>query len=79
MLLALDILIGNAGGANKLANVRDFTAEDFRWTMDLNLTANFVLTKHALPHLEKTKGNIVYISSVAGSYMIQLIFCQTFQ
>ncbi len=58
-------MIGNAGSGT-LASVRDTKLEDFQRNMELNLTTNFLLTKHALPHLEKTKGSIVYISSVAG-------------
>ncbi len=34
--------------------------------MDVNFYAPFILSQEALPHLEKTKGNIVFISSVAG-------------
>ncbi len=49
--------------------------EDFRFNLDLNLTSNFVLTKHALPHLEKTRGNIVYISSVAGIILYEQSPC----
>ncbi len=64
----LQILICNAGGG-KLGTVRNLSVEDFKFNLDLNLTTNFVLTKQALPHLEKTRGNIVYISSVAGDIL----------
>ncbi len=62
---ALHVLIGNAG-SGRLGTVREMTLEDFQFNLDINLVPNFVLTKHALPHLEKTRGNIVYISSVSG-------------
>ncbi len=64
----LNILIGNAG-AGTLGTVRGLKEEDFRWTFELNLMANVTLTKHALPHLEKTKGNILFISSIAGLFV----------
>ncbi len=71
--LALHILVGNAG-SGRLGTVRNSSVEDFRFNLDLNLTSNFVLTKHALPHLEKTRGNIVYISSVAGTVKMDVLF-----
>lgn len=61
----IDILISNAGLARQIS-VRDTKVEDFESIIKLNLTAPFALTKYALPHLEKTKGNIVYNSSVMG-------------
>ena len=41
--------------------------------MDVNFYAPFILSQEALPHLEKTKGNIVFISSVAGVYVREKI------
>ena len=61
----LDVLISNAGILRK-GTVRELSFEDFEMAMRVNLTASFLLTKYALPHLEKTKGTIVYNSSVAG-------------
>ncbi len=58
-------MIGNAGGA-KTATAREIDESLLKDTLDLNLVSNVLLTKHALPHLEKTKGNIAFISSVAG-------------
>ena len=34
--------------------------------MQINTTAAFVLTQAALPHLLKSKGNVVHVSSVTG-------------
>jgi NAD(P)-dependent dehydrogenase (short-subunit alcohol dehydrogenase family) len=34
---------------------------------DINLRSLFFLTQKCVPHLEKTKGNIVNVSSVAGT------------
>ena len=60
----LDVLIGNAGVGHS-GQVADISLEDWDANFGVNLTANFILTKHALPHLRKTKGCIVYTSSIA--------------
>ncbi|CAH2265645.1 uncharacterized oxidoreductase TM_0325-like [Pararge aegeria] len=62
----IDILINNAGGST-FGNIFDdniMTAYDM--TMAVNLRAVFRVTSLAVPHLIKTKGNIVNVSSVAG-------------
>ena len=53
-------MVSNAG-VIRSGQVRDQTAEDVRAVLSVNLLAAFALTKAALPHLEKTKGNIVYV------------------
>jgi NAD(P)-dependent dehydrogenase (short-subunit alcohol dehydrogenase family) len=40
--------------------------EDFRLLLDLNLVSIFAACKLALPHLRKTKGNIINMSSLVG-------------
>ena len=35
--------------------------------MNINARSAFILTKECLPHLLKTKGNIVHVSSVTGT------------
>jgi NAD(P)-dependent dehydrogenase (short-subunit alcohol dehydrogenase family) len=35
--------------------------------MDINLRSLFFMTQKCIPHLEKTKGNIVNVSSVSGT------------
>ncbi len=40
--------------------------EGFQQTFDLNFMSAVATTKEALPHLEATKGNIVYIASLTG-------------
>lgn len=61
----LDVLVNNAG-AGKYGGVQDMSMEDFDWIMNLNLRSVVQLTKLAIPHLIKAKGNIVNVSSVAG-------------
>lgn len=61
----LDVLINNAG-VGAIAPIMNTEIEDYDRLMDTNLRSVFVLTKLAVPHLEKTQGNIVNVSSVAG-------------
>lgn len=61
----LDILVNNAGifGSD---NVVDFNVIEFDRILNTNLRSVIILTNLAVPHLEKTHGNIINISSVAG-------------
>jgi len=61
----LDILV-NAAGIIGLETIESTTLDDFDRMMNINLRSVFHLIQLAIPHLEKTKGNIVNISSVAG-------------
>ncbi len=61
----LDVLINNAGMMVE-ETVEDMDLKDWQRTLAVNLTAPFLLTKYALPHLRKTKGNIVNIGSIEG-------------
>jgi NAD(P)-dependent dehydrogenase (short-subunit alcohol dehydrogenase family) len=61
----LDILINNAGGINmQEKNQRSMEALDY--ILDLNLKAPIALTELAIPHLEKTKGCILNVSSISS-------------
>ncbi|TDI32469.1 MAG: glucose 1-dehydrogenase [Acidobacteria bacterium] len=61
----LDILVNAAGiiGSGLAAETSD---ETFDGMMDINVRSLFRLTRASIPHLEKTSGNIVNVSSVAG-------------
>jgi len=61
----IDNLVLNAGIVRN-GKVTDLSFEDWDDTMRINLTANFLLCKYALPHLVASKGNIVGVSSVAS-------------
>ena len=63
----IDCLINNAGWHPPHKPIDDFTVQDFRDLLDLNLVSIFAACKFALPHLRKTKGNIVNMSSLVGS------------
>ncbi|EPC04352.1 3-hydroxybutyrate dehydrogenase [Litchfieldella anticariensis FP35 = DSM 16096] len=60
----LDILINNAG-IQHVANIEEFPESKWRQILDLMLTAPFLLTQAAWPHMRKAGwGRIVNIASV---------------
>jgi short-subunit dehydrogenase len=66
----LDMLINNAGLAAS-SMFEDFPdLRLFKHTMDVNFYGAVYCTYYALPHLKKTKGRIVAISSVGGKAAI---------
>lgn len=61
----IDVLVNNAGvGEN--GDINTTTLDQFDNVMNTNVRSVFHLTQLAVPHLIKTQGNIVNISSVAG-------------
>lgn len=61
----LDVLVNNAGTA-KFGNIETTSLEQFDEIMALNVRSVLHLTMIAVPHLLKTQGNIVNVSSAAG-------------
>nr|XP_014100871.1 uncharacterized oxidoreductase TM_0325-like [Bactrocera oleae] len=61
----LDVLVNNAG-ILAYGSILDIGVEQFDSLLNTNLRSIFLLTKLAAPHLIKTQGNIVNVSSVAG-------------
>jgi NAD(P)-dependent dehydrogenase (short-subunit alcohol dehydrogenase family) len=62
----LDILINNAGVFLDNAMTEDYPLEDFDRTIRMNIRSAFMMTRFALPHLQKTRGNIVSAGSESG-------------
>jgi NAD(P)-dependent dehydrogenase (short-subunit alcohol dehydrogenase family) len=62
----LDCLINNAGWHPPHKPIDQFSVDDFRDLLDLNLVSIFAACKFALPHLRRTKGNIINLSSLVG-------------
>ncbi|CAG9791656.1 unnamed protein product [Diatraea saccharalis] len=63
----LDVLVNNAGIARYGFVVDGSVMKSFDEVMNVNLRAAVHITSLASPHLVKTKGNVVNISSVLGS------------
>ena len=63
----LDCLVNNAGSHPPHLPIDDFSVEDFRRILELNLISVFAASKLALPHLRRTQGNIINIASLVGS------------
>lgn len=61
----LDVLVNNAGSI-VYGPLESATMESFDLMINTNIRSVFLLTKLAIPHLEKTKGAIVNVSSTLG-------------
>jgi NAD(P)-dependent dehydrogenase (short-subunit alcohol dehydrogenase family) len=72
----LDVLV-NAAGILKSGRVEDTTLTLWDEMMNINLRSVFHLMKLAVPHLERSRGNIVNVSSVTGprSFPGVLAYC----
>ncbi len=65
----LDVLINNAGVSGPTGRVEDITAEDWRRTIDVNLTGAFLATRLAVPRLRRgVEPAIITMSSNAGLF-----------
>ncbi|XP_069674966.1 3-oxoacyl-[acyl-carrier-protein] reductase FabG-like [Periplaneta americana] len=72
----LDVLI-NSAGILISGSIETTKLDDYDKIMNTNVRSLFVLNQLAVPHLIKTKGNIVNVSSVAGlrSFPGVLAYC----
>ncbi|XP_036320189.1 uncharacterized oxidoreductase TM_0325-like [Rhagoletis pomonella] len=61
----LDVLVNNAG-IGGLGDILSIGVDQLDSILNTNLRSVLVLTKFAAPHLIKTQGNIVNVSSIAG-------------
>ena len=62
----LDVLVNNAGVFLFTGETTDYPTADFDETLRMNVRSVFLMTKHALPHLQESKGNIISAGSEAG-------------
>jgi NAD(P)-dependent dehydrogenase (short-subunit alcohol dehydrogenase family) len=62
----VDVLVNNAGVFVANAATELYQLDDFDRTIRNNLRTAFLMTKFALPHLKKTRGNILFTGSEAG-------------
>lgn len=74
----LDILVNNAGCLEN-GSIENTSLEQYDRVFNLNVRSLYQLTAMAVPHLIKTKGNIVNVSSVAGlkSFPGALAYCMS--
>lgn len=63
----LDCLINNAGWHPPHKPIDDFSVEEFRDLIELNLVSIFTACKLALPYLRQSRGNIINMSSLVGT------------
>ncbi|WP_179335813.1 SDR family oxidoreductase [Winogradskyella costae] len=63
---ALDIVIANAG-LGHFASIEDLTEQQWKDTIDTNLTGAFNSIKASVAELKKSKGYYITISSLAGA------------
>ncbi|XP_062563769.1 3-oxoacyl-[acyl-carrier-protein] reductase FabG-like [Armigeres subalbatus] len=72
----LDVLVNNAG-KGLAGSIENTSVEQFDDIMNTNVRGVYHLTMLAVPHLIKSKGNIVNVSSVAGtrSFPNALAYC----
>src|SRR4029434_4011482 len=59
----IDCLLNNAGWRPPDRPSGDVSAKEFRDLLELNLVSTFTASKFALPHLRRTRGNIINMSS----------------
>src|SRR5258708_18375906 len=62
----LDVLVANAG-VGHFAPIETLSEEDWKDTIDTNLTGVFNSVKASVDALKKTKGYIITIASLAGT------------
>lgn len=63
----IDCLVNNVGCYYGHKSIDEISVQNFRDLLEDNLISNFTASKYALPHLRKTKGSIVNISSIGAN------------
>ena len=62
----LDVLVNNAGVFLFTGEVQDYDVEAFDTTLRMNVRSVFLMTRAAMPHLQKSRGVVLATGSEAG-------------
>lgn len=63
----LDLLVNNAGAIHPARDLVDFTPEDWREVIEINLVAPAMLKRAAIPAMRNAgRGHIINVSSIGG-------------
>ena len=62
----IDVLVNNAGVFLDNAMTEDYPIADFDETIRMNIRSAFMMTRFVLPHLQKSRGNIISAGSESG-------------
>lgn len=62
----IDVLV-NSAGIIRTGTIEDTKLDDWDDLMDINVRSVFSLMQRCVPHLAESKGNIINVSSVAGT------------
>jgi NAD(P)-dependent dehydrogenase (short-subunit alcohol dehydrogenase family) len=65
----LDIVFANAGINGVWAPIEELTVDEWKKTIDINLTGTFLTIKYAVPYLKRQGGSVIVTSSVNGTRM----------
>jgi NAD(P)-dependent dehydrogenase (short-subunit alcohol dehydrogenase family) len=63
----LDVLVNTAGVYQEMNPTEDFSIEGFDHMIRNSIRSAFLMKKYALPHIQKTRGNVLFTGSEAGT------------
>lgn len=64
--------VNNAGVSSQPSKIETASMSNFDYVMNINVRTVYLLTQLAIPHLKKTKGNIVNVSSIGGTRVVSI-------
>ena len=65
----VDILVNNAGIAGPTGPIEEIAPEDWRRTLEVNITGQYLCARRAVPHIRAAGGgSIINLSSAAGRF-----------